>query len=71
VSPPAQEIIDLGRRHGAVGWKVNGAGGNGGTVSLIGRDDPGALLGALKHLDGVTVLSLLPSPEGARVVDQG
>ncbi len=71
VSPPAQEIIDLGRRHGAVGWKVNGAGGNGGTVSLIGRDDPGALLGALKHLGGVTVLSLQPSPEGARVVDQG
>jgi D-glycero-alpha-D-manno-heptose-7-phosphate kinase len=71
VSPPAQEIIDLGRHHGAVGWKVNGAGGNGGTVSLISQDDPGPLLGALRRLSGVTVLTLRPSTEGVRVVDQG
>jgi D-glycero-alpha-D-manno-heptose-7-phosphate kinase len=71
VSRPAQEIIDLGRRHGAVGWKVNGAGGPGGTVSLIGDDDPGPLLGALQRLSGVTVLALEPCAEGARIVDQG
>ncbi|MGP8206380.1 MAG: hypothetical protein ACLQVK_10065, partial [Acidimicrobiales bacterium] len=71
VSEPAQEIIELARRHGAVGWKVNGAGGDGGTVSLIGPDDPGPLLGALHELGGVTVLALQPSAEGARVIDQG
>ena len=71
VSEPAQDLIDLGRRHGAVGWKINGAGGDGGTVTLVGPDDPGPLLAALEHLDGVTVLALQPSSEGARVVDQG
>jgi D-glycero-alpha-D-manno-heptose-7-phosphate kinase len=71
VSEPAQDVIDLGRRHGAVGWKVNGAGGDGGTVTLIAPDDPGPLVAALDHLQGVTVLALQPCTEGARVVDQG
>ena len=71
VSEPAQDVIDLGRRHGAVGWKVNGAGGDGGTVTLVGPDDPGQLLAALEHLGGVTVLALQPSTEGAHVIDQG
>ncbi|MGA3219200.1 MAG: GHMP kinase [Acidimicrobiales bacterium] len=71
VSEPAQEVIELARRHGAVGWKVNGAGGDGGTVSLIGPDDPGPLLRALQELAAVTVLALQPSAAGARVIDQG
>ena len=71
VSEPAQDVIDLGCRYGAVGWKVNGAGGDGGTVTLIGPDDPGPLFGALQRLAGVTVLALRPSTEGARVIDQG
>jgi D-glycero-alpha-D-manno-heptose-7-phosphate kinase len=71
VSPHAQAIIDLARRHGALGWKVNGAGGDGGTVTVIGGDRPGSLRRALEGLDGVTLLALLPSTGGARVVDQG
>jgi D-glycero-alpha-D-manno-heptose-7-phosphate kinase len=71
VSEPAQAVIDLGRRHGAIGWKINGAGGDGGTVTLVGPEDPGPLLGALEQFAGVTVLALQPSTEGARVVDQG
>lgn len=71
VSELAQEVIDLGCRHGAVGWKVNGAGGDGGTVTLIGPDDPGPLLWALRRFAAVTVLALQPSTDGARVVDQG
>jgi D-glycero-alpha-D-manno-heptose-7-phosphate kinase len=71
VSEPAQEVIRLGRRHGAVGWKVNGAGGDGGTVTLIGPDDPGPLLRELQSLDRATILALQPSADGARVVDQG
>jgi D-glycero-alpha-D-manno-heptose-7-phosphate kinase len=31
----AQRIIDVARDHGALGWKVNGAGGEGGSVSLL------------------------------------
>jgi D-glycero-alpha-D-manno-heptose-7-phosphate kinase len=30
-----QQIIDLARTHGAIGWKVNGAGGDGGSVTLL------------------------------------
>ncbi len=36
VSPTHQAVIDVARRHGAIGWKVNGAGGDGGSVTLLG-----------------------------------
>ena len=35
VSPLARLVIDIGARSGAVGWKVNGAGGAGGTVTML------------------------------------
>lgn len=35
VSPDAQVIIELARQHGALGWKVNGAGGDGGSITLL------------------------------------
>lgn len=34
-----QEIIDTAARHGAIGWKVNGAGGAGGSVTLLSGPD--------------------------------
>lgn len=36
VSPRHQAVIDVARRFGAVGWKVNGAGGDGGSVTVLG-----------------------------------
>ncbi len=36
VSPRHQAIIEVARCHGATGWKVNGAGGDGGSVTLLG-----------------------------------
>jgi D-glycero-alpha-D-manno-heptose-7-phosphate kinase len=30
-----RKIIEIARRHGAVGWKVNGAGGEGGSVTIL------------------------------------
>jgi D-glycero-alpha-D-manno-heptose-7-phosphate kinase len=39
VGPDHQRIIDLARAHGAAGWKVNGAGGAGGSVTLLSRSD--------------------------------
>jgi D-glycero-alpha-D-manno-heptose-7-phosphate kinase len=38
IGPHHQEIIDIARSHGAIGWKVNGAGGAGGSVTLL--NDP-------------------------------
>jgi D-glycero-alpha-D-manno-heptose-7-phosphate kinase len=35
VSPAAQRIIEIAQAHGAIGWKVNGAGGDGGSVTVL------------------------------------
>ena len=36
VSTDAQRVLDLAAKHGASGWKVNGAGGQGGSITLLG-----------------------------------
>lgn len=35
ISHDAQKIIDIAKSHGALGWKVNGAGGEGGSITLL------------------------------------
>lgn len=35
ICPDAEQIIDIAKRAGALGWKVNGAGGDGGSVSIL------------------------------------
>lgn len=35
IGTEARELIELAKAHGAVGWKVNGAGGEGGSVTLL------------------------------------
>jgi D-glycero-alpha-D-manno-heptose-7-phosphate kinase len=35
VSTEAHQIIAIAREHGALGWKVNGAGGDGGSLTLL------------------------------------
>jgi D-glycero-alpha-D-manno-heptose-7-phosphate kinase len=35
VSADAWRVIEIAREHGAVGWKVNGAGGEGGSLTLL------------------------------------
>lgn len=42
VSADARRVIEIARAHGALGWKVNGAGGDGGSLTLLG--------GALSHV---------------------
>ena len=36
VGRDAARVIEIARRHGALGWKLNGAGGEGGSVSVLG-----------------------------------
>jgi D-glycero-alpha-D-manno-heptose-7-phosphate kinase len=38
ISQDAHRIIEIARAHGALGWKVNGAGGEGGSVTLLCDD---------------------------------
>jgi D-glycero-alpha-D-manno-heptose-7-phosphate kinase len=40
VSAQADAVIDIAHRHGASGWKVNGAGGEGGSLSILCGADP-------------------------------
>lgn len=35
ISEDAQKVIDIAKAHGALGWKVNGAGGEGGSITLL------------------------------------
>ena len=35
VSQDAGRVIEIARAHGALGWKVNGAGGEGGSLTLL------------------------------------
>ncbi|NLG55643.1 MAG: GHMP kinase, partial [Rhodococcus sp.] len=35
VNEDARQIIEIARQHGAIGWKVNGAGGDGGSLTLL------------------------------------
>ncbi|NLF41049.1 GHMP kinase [bacterium] len=51
VSADAERVIDIARAHGAIGWKVNGAGGGGGSLTLLCGDDAAskrALVSALE-----------------------
>ena len=35
ISEEAQRVIEIAHEHGALGWKVNGAGGEGGSVTIL------------------------------------
>jgi D-glycero-alpha-D-manno-heptose-7-phosphate kinase len=39
VGEAAQRVIETAASYGASGWKVNGAGGAGGSVTILGRAD--------------------------------
>jgi D-glycero-alpha-D-manno-heptose-7-phosphate kinase len=40
VGSDAARVIAIAQAHGALGWKVNGAGGEGGSVSILATQDP-------------------------------
>lgn len=35
INPDAKKVIEIAKAHGALGWKVNGAGGNGGSLTIL------------------------------------
>jgi D-glycero-alpha-D-manno-heptose-7-phosphate kinase len=67
VSDAAHALIDLARTCGAAGWKVNGAGGGGGSISILLRRpaDRDLFVERARQL-GHTPLPLAFSPWGAR-----
>jgi D-glycero-alpha-D-manno-heptose-7-phosphate kinase len=50
ISPEADKIIEIAKAHGAVGWKVNGAGGDGGSLTILGGSSAQAKRAMLKSI---------------------
>ncbi len=70
VGADARRLMEIARRQGAAGWKVNGAGGDGGTVSIVAPDDTGALarmLDAISEQRAWQLLPLTPDLEGLSI----
>jgi D-glycero-alpha-D-manno-heptose-7-phosphate kinase len=71
VGSDAQTVIDIARANRALGWKVNGAGGDGGSITLLcAPDSPSKrrLLGTIR--DASTEFEIVPirlSRHGVRV----
>ena len=71
VSKKALEIFDIAKKYGAIGWKVNGAGGDGGSVTIL-SDPNGArrrkMIAEISEMgDGVRVIETYLSRFGLRV----
>jgi len=66
VNPLARKVFATAERFGAAGWKVNGAGGS---ITLIGPEDPSPLARALESVAPLSLLPLLPARRGVQVVD--
>ncbi len=67
VGRSARAAIDVARALGARGWKVNGAGGDGGSVTVLAPPEPparAALAEALGRLPGARLLPLRLADEG-------
>ncbi len=71
VCATAAQVIGTARAHGAAGWKVNGAGGDGGSVTVLCSGEPGARDHLARQLaltvPGVGVLPVTLSATGVSV----
>jgi D-glycero-alpha-D-manno-heptose-7-phosphate kinase len=71
IGPEAARVIELARAHGALGWKVNGAGGAGGSLTLLCGEraaEQRALLRAIAQADpSFQNIPIRLSPAGLRV----
>jgi D-glycero-alpha-D-manno-heptose-7-phosphate kinase len=51
VGTEAQQVIAIAREHGALGWKVNGAGGEGGSITLLCGESSGRKRALLREIE--------------------
>jgi len=72
VSLKAVQVFEIAKRHGALGWKVNGAGGDGGSVTILSNGDKVAQKEMLDEIaamgEGVRNIGIRLDPSGMRVV---
>jgi D-glycero-alpha-D-manno-heptose-7-phosphate kinase len=71
VSRTARVLIGIARKHGALGWKVNGAGGEGGSLTILGGPSPSAKRAMLRDMEsaapGIRNIPVYLSRHGLRV----
>ena len=51
ISPEAARVIEIARQHGALGWKVNGAGGDGGSITLLANENSQVKRAMLREIE--------------------
>ena len=71
VGADAQRVITIARMYDALGWKVNGAGGEGGSITLLGPPSAAAhrdMLQTIAHADAAfRIIPIRLSSDGVRV----
>lgn len=67
VCAEAEGVAAIAQHFGAAGWKVNGAGGNGGSIAVLGPSDPQRMAALVRALDAEPGVELLRT----RVAAQG
>jgi D-glycero-alpha-D-manno-heptose-7-phosphate kinase len=74
VSADADKIIRIAKAHGALGWKVNGAGGEGGSLTLLcgsRSDEKRAMIKAVEQASPLfRKIPITLSRQGLRVWEQ-
>ncbi len=53
VSDLMKNVIETAKKHGAIGWKVNGAGGEGGSLTILSDYDPAERRKMLKSIEEI------------------
>jgi len=70
ISPEADEVIRLAKKWNSVGWKVNGAGGRGGSLTLLAGADDGSRRRLVRDIlalgRGIKPLPMILSAAGLR-----
>jgi D-glycero-alpha-D-manno-heptose-7-phosphate kinase len=70
VNDDVDRIVETARHFGALGWKVNGAGGEGGSVTILAGSDTRRLQRALGDA-GYETLVVVPTRDGVAVASEG
>jgi D-glycero-alpha-D-manno-heptose-7-phosphate kinase len=74
VSADANRVIEIAKKYGAAGWKVNGAGGKGGSLTILGSRNLHHRQAMLREIDalgrGIKSLGFSLSPSGLTVTSE-
>ncbi len=74
IGEAARRVIEIAAAHGASGWKVNGAGGDGGSVTILRGSNSvadGRICEAIAAaVPGSSVIPVALAPHGARTIEE-